>query len=85
MFISLGSFCSLSSMLMENSDEILKTLRVKTHEIRCMWIAELAIQQGPAFILQCTKVQLQGMRFCSMPVSGIFLSKGKFELRTDQI
>lgn len=62
-FISLGSSCSLSSILMENCNELLKTLRARTCEIHYMWIAEIAIQQGPDFILQCTKVQLQGKRF----------------------
>lgn len=61
----LGNSWSLNSMLMENRDEILKTLRVRTCEVHYMWVAELAIQLGPPRICQCTKVQFQGVRFAA--------------------
>lgn len=63
---------------MENRDEILKTVRVRTCEIHCMWIAELAIQQGPALICQGMKVQFQGMRFAACP--GVVFSLQKENL-----
>lgn len=58
-------------MLMENRDEILKTLRVRSCEIHYMWIAELAIKQGPALVYQCMKVQFQGMR-CAACLGVVF-------------
>lgn len=40
-----------------------------------MWIAELAIQQGPALVCQCMNVQFQGMRFAAC--LGVVFSLGE--------
>jgi len=68
-------------MLMENCDEILKTLRVRTSEFHSKWIPELAIQQGPALVCEWMKVQFQGKRFAACLGVVLSLQKRKFELQ----